>query len=43
MEQKTKEKKQKVKGAKKRIEAIAQSRRGLKLRGKWRPGKKTAQ
>lgn len=33
-----KEKKQKVKGAKQRTEPIAQSRKDLKLRGKWRPG-----
>lgn len=38
MDQKTKEKKPKVKGARKRTEAIAQSRRDLKLRGEWRPG-----
>lgn len=38
MEQKTKEMKQKVKGDKKRTEPIAQSRKDLKLRGKWRPG-----
>lgn len=35
---KTKDKKQKVKQSKKRTETIAQSRRDLKLRGKWRPG-----